>query len=296
MGRIGVWMFVACISMTTLAVADERAAIAELSAAQIVEKNVAARGGLEAWRKIESMVWVGHIERADTSITAAPLPFTLEMRRPGKTRFEIKAQYQMAVRIFDGIHGWKLNLSRSGQPELQPYTTEELRFAQNGFAIDGPLVDYQAKGIKVTLEGLDEIEGHRAYRLNVQPPSGGSNHVWVDAQTFLDIKYDRASRNAQGVPGSVSVYYRNYQTIDGLQIPLMLENGRGTNKVTDKMVIDRVMLNPPLDKHMFDKPRVPEQRHAVDRGSPKTLRSVPSWPEGLPKSNLRSVSGSAGWQ
>ena len=60
-----------------------------LSVEEIIERNVSARGGLEAWRKVGTMLWVGHIESAH-----APAPsmlFTLAQQRPNKTRFEIDA-------------------------------------------------------------------------------------------------------------------------------------------------------------------------------------------------------------
>lgn len=259
MRRIAVWVLASCIS--TIAVADEPVVAPELTAAQIVEKNVAARGGLEAWRKIRSMVWVGHIERPNTD--ASSLSYVLEQKRPNKTRFEIKTQNQKWVRIYDGAHGWKLRPTSNGKPDLQPYTTEELSSAQNGQGIDGPLMDYQAKGIAVILDGVDDVEGNKAYRLNVKFPSGASNHVWIDAQTFLEVKYDRQSRNAIGQTGTVSVYYRDYRTMEGLQIPFTIESGVGAGKVADKMLIDKILLNPPLEDQMFAKPNVPWKSNAV---------------------------------
>jgi hypothetical protein len=262
----------------------------ELTAAQIVEKNVAARGGLEAWRKIQSMVWVGHIERPNTD--APSLPYVLEQKRPNKTRFEIKARNQTWVRIYDGARGWKLRPARNGMPEVVPYTTVELLSAQNGQGIDGPLMDHQAKGIAVTLEGVDDVEGNKAYRLNVKFPSGASNHVWIDAQTFLEVKYDRQSRNATGQTGTVSVYYRDYRSMEGLQIPFTIESGAGTGKLADKMMIDKILLNPPLEDQMFAKPNVPLKRNAVsiDTTTPQSVRrvvkQVPSLPTGLSRSNF----------
>jgi len=294
MNKLAAWMLLTFLSMA--AVADEIGAANELSAAQIVEKNVAARGGLEAWRKIQTMVWVGHIESANAP--APNLPFVLELKRPDKMRFEIKAQNQVGVRIYDGTHGWKLRPARNGQPELQPYTAEELSFAQNGHGIDGPLIDYQAKGIAVTLDGVDEIEGHKAYRLSVKLPSGNSHHVWVDAQTFLDIKYDRESRNALGMQGSVSVFYRDYRAIEGLQVPFLVESGAATTKLTDKMVIDRILLNPPLEDQIFAKPRVAGARNGVsiDTGSQQALRQTSSLPRELPWLSSPKISGSTGAQ
>lgn len=249
------------VGISSAVLASEPGAVPELTASQIVEKNITAKGGLDAWRKIQTMVWAGHIE-AENAHTPS-LPFVLEMKRPNKTRFEIRAQSQAAMRVFDGSHGWKLRPASNGMPELQPYTAEELSFAQDGQVIDGPLMDYQAKGVDVTLGGVDEVDGHKAYRLNVKLPSGTSHHVWIDTQTFLDIKSDRESRNAFGQPGTVSVFYRDYRAIEGLQIPLTIETGAGSVKATSKMVIDKVVLNPPLEDGTFSKPSVPGRRNVV---------------------------------
>jgi hypothetical protein len=236
-----------------------------LNAAQIVEKNVAARGGAEAWRKIQTMVWVGHVESANVAVPT--LPFVLELKRPNKTRFEITALNQVAVRVYDGINGWKLRPTRSGKPDLQPYTSDELKFAHEEQVIDGPLIDYQAKGIAVSLDGTDEIEGRKAYRLNVRLPSGISHHVWVDAQSFLDIKYDRESRNVIGQSATVSVFYRNYQTVEGLQIPATIETGVGAVQPKNRLVIEKIALNPPLEDWRFGKPGTQGRNNAVSIGA-----------------------------
>jgi len=285
MKKITLYALAACFS--TLAVAGEPVNAPGLTVSQIVEKNVAARGGIEAWRKLQSMVWVGHIESANTP--APSLTFVLEMKRPDKSRFEIKAQNQSSVRMFDGTHGWKLHPTGNGKPDVQPYTAEELSFARDWQGIDGPLIDYQAKGIAVALDGMDEVEGHKAYRLSVKMPSGNGHHVWIDSQTFLDLKYDRQSRNSMGQSTAVSVFNRNYQTIEGLQLPLIIESGTDATKATDKMVIDRISLNPPLSDQMFAKPNVSGRSKAamVDirplQSTPPVIRSSTSRPLELPK-------------
>lgn len=292
MRRIAALVLAGCVS--TVALANDAAVGTELTAAQIIEKNVVARGGLEAWRKIQTMVWLGHIERANAG--ASSLPYVLEQKQPNKTRFEIKAQNQMGVRVYDGAHGWKVRPARNGMPGLQPYTAEELSSAQEGQGIGGPLMDYQAKGIAVTLDGVDEIEGQKAYRLSVKFPSGTTNHVWIDAKTFLETKYDRQSRNALGQTGTGSVYYHNYRAIEGLQIPLMIESRSDEVKATDKMVIDKVFLNPPLDDELFVKPIVPGRSNAVlvNAVAPQPGWKSPSMPTRFPMLNSRPSPDSGG--
>lgn len=282
--RIAVWAFAACAAVCTSACplaaaqAQEPAAGQSsepgLSAAQIVEKNVAARGGADAWRKIQTMIWIGHVESANVAVPT--LPFILEMKRPNKTRFEITALNQVAVRVYDGTHGWKLRPTRTGKPDLQPYTPDEQKFAHEEQVIDGPLIDYQAKGVAVSLEGMDDIEGHKAYRLSVRLPSGASHHVWIDAETFLDLKYDRETRNAIGQSATISVFYRNYQSIEGLQIPAVIETGMGTTLPKNKLVIEKIALNPPLEDWRFAKPGTQGRNGAVtiDVGSSQAARAT----------------------
>jgi hypothetical protein len=243
------------------ALGAEAASPPELTAEQIVEKNVAARGGAEAWRKVQTMAWLGHMESADAPVRN--VAFALEQKRPNKTRFELNAMGQKTLRVFDGSHGWKVRAARDGSPDVQPFTPQELRFAQGSIVIDSPLIDHDAKRVAVELDGVDQVEGRKAYRLILRTPSGERHNVWIDAKTFLDVKYDRTSYNAAGQAGTVSVVYRDYKTVDGLQIPSTIETGVGSGKAPDRMVIEKISLNPPLDDRMFARPGGPRRRNMV---------------------------------
>ena len=224
---------------------------AKPTAAEIVAKNVAARGGLEAWRKVQTMVWIGHIESAHTPLPK--LPFTLEQKRPNRTRLEINAAGEKSMRVFDGVRGWRLRVQH-GRPDVQPYTPQEARFAQTARGIDGPLIDSAAKGYPVTVESVDEIGERKTYHLSVRLPKGGNEDVWVDTKTFLDVRYDRIADRPAGAQRRVSVTYGDYRPVDGLQIPFLIQTGTGSGTSPDRMQIERVVLNAPLDDAMFESP------------------------------------------
>jgi hypothetical protein len=236
-----------CVTAGALA----RAPAAKLSAEQIVEKNVAARGGLEAWRKIQTMIWFGHIESAH-----APMPsvqFILQQERPNKIRFEINAMGDKTLRVFDGRQGWKLRASR-GRPDVSPYTLEEVRFEQSGPGIDGVLIDYSAKGSSVEVAGVDDLDKRQAYHLVLRTASGEVQQVWVDTQTFLEVRYDRTAPAAADASRTVTVVYRDYHTFEGVKIPSVIETGGKTGNTPDRMVIEKVVLNPRLDAGTFSEP------------------------------------------
>jgi hypothetical protein len=256
---------------------------AKLSAAQIVDRNVAARGGLQAWRKVQTLSLEGkmgaggnqratlHVPIANSKEVAdtlphrraeeTQLPFLLELQRPRKMRMELQFKGQTAVQVYDGSNGWKFRpyLNRH---EFEPFSQEELKIASNQEDLDGPLVDYAAKGTRVELDGTDTVEGRDTYRLKLIEKSGHTFHVWVDAETFLETKIEGQPRTLDGAEHPVEVYYRDYRAVDGLQIPFVLEtrvlpvakNGLGlrdTPVPPEKIVIEKVLVNPKLDGKLF---------------------------------------------
>ena len=272
------------VALAAAAVAGPKATVTSLSAEQIVARNVAARGGLEAWRRVGTMVWVGHIQSAHAPV--ASMPFTLEQQRPNKTRFEISALGQKSVRVFDGTQGWKLRAAQNaGRPDAQPFAAEELKFARAGEGIDGPLIDSAAKGNLVTLEGLDEIEGHTAYRLEVRLLAGERDRLWIDAKSFLDIRCDRVvdGPGPAGLPRKVvTLLYRDYKTFDGLKMPAVIETSGDAHSPPDRMVIERVLLNPPLGPWAFVNPATQRTRLRAwpvpAMANPATQATVPVRP------------------
>jgi len=226
----------------------------------LVARNAAARGGVEAWKKITEMAWSGRVETA----TRPNLPFVLEQKRPGKSRFEITADQQKTVRVFDGSQGWKLKFSAtSPRPDIQPFSADEVAFARNAPLIDGPLMDFAARGYPVVLEAPEQVQGKRAYRLRVEMPSGQVQRVWVDARSYLEIRLDRPSRGSDGRAFTVSMYFDNYKSFDGLTMPMTIETRNETSNAADRIIIERIALNPTLEDRLFEQPRPTASRRGV---------------------------------
>ncbi|KWA37530.1 hypothetical protein WT41_00660 [Burkholderia territorii] len=237
----------------------QAASAAHMGVAQIVERNVAARGGLQAWRAISTMKMTGELDAGGKKNVR--LPFTLTLKRPNKTRFEITVMSQKAVRMFDGREGWKQG-ANGGSASMRPYTIDEARSASDEQVIDGPLIDHGAKGIGITLDGIDQIDGHDAYRLALKLPSGALRHVWIDSRTFLDVKLDREVRGPHG-PVTVEARYGDYRRVGELQIPFRIESGAPSTAHKDVLVIDKISLNPPLDDAIFTRPASSGRRRPV---------------------------------
>jgi hypothetical protein len=273
---------------------------AKLSAAEVITKNVAARGGLEAWRAVQTMslsgkTGAGGNQRATLRVPTQGqatvvtqkieqpelpsrrveevfLPFLMELARPHKMRFELKFAGQTALQVYDGVNGWKLRpyLNRL---QVEPYTADEMKVASMQSELDGPLVDYAAKGTRIESDGMEKVEDRDTYKLKLTLKSGAVTHVWVDAQTFLEAKMEGQPRRLDGIYHPVEIYYRDYRNVNGLQIPFALETRvlpvtktarglRDTPVPPEKTLIEKVVINPKFDAGLFAKPAIPTKSAA----------------------------------
>ncbi len=168
--------------------------------------------------------------------------------------------------MYDGANGWKLRpyLNRL---DVEPYTDQELKLASTQADLDGPLVDYVAKGSHVELAGMENVNDRSNYKLKVTTKSGQVQHIWIDAETFLETKVEGQPRRLDGRVHPVEVYYRDYRTVSGLQIPFVLETHvlpvedagkaiKGPSYPPESILIDKVTVNPKLDASLFTKPQI----------------------------------------
>lgn len=229
------------------------AAPANFSAEQVVEKNVAARGGLAAWRGVQTLTLEGQVDAGGKP--SHSLPYVLKQKRPHLSRLEIIFKDQVSLQVYDGKQGWKLRpfLNRI---EVEAYTPEEARQAVAADDLDGALIDYAAKGNQVSLAGTESVEGHPAYKLAVKHHDGGVHHVWVDAGSFLELKAEGEKRKLDGRPHDVSIYFRDWKSEHGLMIAHTTDTVVEATKqpAPYRMTITKVSVNDVLDDKLFQKP------------------------------------------
>jgi hypothetical protein len=231
--------------------ATEAVALPSLGVEQIVERSIAASGGLQAWRAVNTMVMSGQIEVGGKK--NATLPFTMTMKRPRMSRFEVRFEGQTAFQVYDGAQGWKVR-PFLGREEVDPYTPDEARQAANASELDGLLVDHAQRGTKVALAGAEKVEGHGAYKLKLTLKDGSQRLMWIDASTFLQVKVEGDPRKFDGKMRPVFVFLRDYRSENGLKVPHVIETTVQGAKQTHKMTIERVSVNAPVDTALFAKP------------------------------------------
>jgi hypothetical protein len=236
---------------------------------EIVEKNIAARGGLAAWHDVQSLTYQGTIDAGGKP--AHELPFVLKQKRSHKSRLEIVFRDQTALQVYDGSQGWKVRpfLNRN---EVESYTPAEAKLAARADDLDGPLMDYQKKGTKIALAGTEQIDGHQAYKLQLTSRDGTKRNLWIDAASFLEIKMDGEPRKLDGRMRTVQMYFKDFRSEQGLNIPHLQETAVAGVKDPYKMTITKVSVNDGLDDALFGKPRL----QAVVTNTPATPAASPA--------------------
>ncbi len=132
---------------------------------------------------------------------------------------------------------------------------KKLKSAATDADLDGLLIDYAAKGSKVELAGVESVEGRNAYKLKVTDKTGYARHVWVDAESFLEVKVEGTQRRLDGKYHPVATYLRDYRSVNGLTMPYVEETAVEGVKDREKIVIEEIVSNPKLDASRFAMPR-----------------------------------------
>lgn len=285
---VGAWL-----PLTLMAATVVKTDAPRLTATQILEKHFAARGGTHAWEAVQTMSWTGKMEAgvADSAARSAAyvqnqfrrggklahatkaatqkgpeagpaeaaaqqvqLPFVFELKRPGKSRVELEFAGKTAVQVYDGKSGWMLRpyLNRT---DWEPFTAEQAQAQASVPELEGPLFDSAAKGTKVEMEGVEQVDGRSAYNLKLTLKNGDVRHVWIDAHSFLDVKVEGTPRRLDGKMRAVWVYQRDFRSVQGLMVPFALDTAVEGYRGEHKMVIDKVAVNPKLDDALFERPK-----------------------------------------
>ena len=265
------------------------AAAPSLSVSQVVERHIAARGGTQSWHAVQTLSVTGKMEagtgdavarseviahqglgatvkkqRADiaakggtaTAPTQVLLPFRLEMKRPHRSRLEVDFAGKTAVQVYDGQNGWKYRpfLNRS---DVEPFTAEEVKYEAAHNDMDDPLLDYASKGTQVELAGVEMVAGHSAYKLKLTLKGGESQNVWIDAQSFLDVKIQGVPHTLDGRSRDVWVYQRDFRSVQGgVKMPFEYETVIDGGNQSHRMLIETITVNRTLDDSRFAKPQV----------------------------------------
>lgn len=220
----------------------------ELTVEEVVSRHVEARGGLESWRAVHSLTLTG--KYTAFGVTA---PFKLQRERPDHLRFEHRQGPHDVVLASDGETSWWINpwMGIDWPAELP---VAETRTLLADSYLDNALIDYQAKGNQVVLEGRDRFEGTPTYRLKVTLANGLEETWHLDARTFLEVAVIGTIGDF-GTELECQTYFSDFRKAGNLVLPFHTEREYGIRFRV--MEVETVEINPQIPPDAFRFPPPP---------------------------------------
>jgi len=220
---------------------------------EIIAKNIQARGGMEKLKAVKTIRYTG-------KMTVGPgleVPATMEQKRPNSVRLEFTVQGLTGIQGYDGKTGWMI-MPFGGKKDPEAMGEDDLKAIAEQADFDGPLVDYKAKGSKVELLGKEAVEGTDAYKLKVTLKSGDVTTIYLDADSYLEIK-NESKRTIRGAERESESSIGDYKEVEGLVIPFSIEAGMKGNPQKQKITMEKVEINPAIDDSRFKMPEVKKE-------------------------------------
>ncbi len=219
----------------------------ELQLDQILERNYQARGGLEKIKAVRSFRML-----MDFNIKGVGYPMTIEARRPACFRAELNVGGATMIQAFDGKTGWVVNALATNN-HVRMMGKAELTQIENQADMDGPLVDWKAKGHKIELLGREHFPEGDFIKLKITMRGGQDFVSYLDAKTFLEMK-QVTTRTVDGKAVEGESTFGDYRAVDGLVFPFKMETGAKGTERHQTITVKRIELNPELDDQRFAEP------------------------------------------
>lgn len=215
---------------------------------ELIARNIEARGGRERMKSVQTMRMTGRMSPGP----GMEAPIRLELKRPDRIRMEVTFQGMTAVQAYDGKAGWQV-APFAAKTEPEPMSAEDVQQAVEQADIDGPLVDYRAKGHAVELMGKEQVDGSDAWKLKLTLKNGTVRYVYLDAESLLEIK-TASKRTIRGVDVEVEGRLGDYREVGGLRFPYLIQSGAKGRPQRQSVTVDKIELNLTLEDARFRMP------------------------------------------
>lgn len=231
--------------MLLLALVLTASIAAAMDAPELIAKATEAMGGAKL-KAIQSQKATGKFVAQGMEI-----PFTMVTARPGRLRVDAAVMGMSIIQCFDKTSGWSIN-PMTGSKDPVPMGDLEVKGMKLQSDMDGPFVNWEAKGFAVEYLGQEDVEGTSCYGLRLDTKQDIVMDYWFDADSFLvvkqntKIKVDQSEMETQNYPS-------DYRQQDGVTIPFALQTRKG-DQVLNQMVVEKVEFGVAVDDAMFAMP------------------------------------------
>jgi hypothetical protein len=216
---------------------------------ELVAKNIEAKGGATAVHDLQTLRLTGKMLVQEGQIQ---LTFMQIKKRPDEARTEASLQGMTQIEAYDGKEGWKIS-PFFGRKDPERMSADDVKALVEDTEMDGPLIDWQAKGNALEYLGTEDVDGTPAHKLKVTRKNGDVSFVYLDPDHFLEIRV-LTQRTRHGAYEEVETDLGDYEKAGGVFVPTSIEFGRKGGPDKQRVIIDKAEANVPVDDTIFHFP------------------------------------------
>ena len=222
----------------------------QLTVDELVAKNIEAKGGATALHDLQSLRLTGKL-LVDMG-GQIELAYLQIKKRPDEVRTEVSLQGMTQIEAYDGKEGWKVS-PFFGRKDPERMSADDVKALIEDSEIDGALVDWQTKGSSVEYLGTEDVDGTPAHKLKVVRKNGDVSFVYLDPDHFLEIRI-LTERTRHGAQEEEETDLGDYEKAGSVFVPTSIEFGRKGAPDKQRIIIDKVEANVPVDDAVFHFP------------------------------------------
>jgi len=215
------------------------------TAGEIVQKYANAMGGLENFNKIKTIKMSGTVATQGMN-----LPITIQIINGKAMRSDVEVMGQSVTNAYKDGKGWKIN-PFAGAASATDATATELSDMKNQSFLANQLMDYKSRGSKVELEGQEDINGSKAYKIKFTDSDNKVTIYDIDPTTFLAVKVV-GKRDIMGQETEIETYLTEPKEFGGVKFNTAITQKIG-GQTFQEIHLDKFEVNVPIDEKIFDK-------------------------------------------
>ncbi|MDX9694713.1 MAG: pitrilysin family protein [Bacteroidales bacterium] len=219
-------------------VKEEQKVFVQITAEEVIAKYIDALGGKENLEKIESFV-----KKANTSMSGMTINLVTYKKAPNKFAMEMYMNKNMMQKqSFNGEKG-KIK-GFQGEKEITGEDLEELKIS----AVFNQELKYNELGIKLSLDGVEKIEGEDAFKVIVLMPNGKKTIDFYSLATGLKIQSRETIVTPQGEFVQTQSF-SDYREVNGIKFPFLIKASGIQNM---ELITESVEINIEIKDEIFN--------------------------------------------
>lgn len=206
---------------------------------EIIAKNIAARGGLEKLKNLKTII-------VESSINAQGMEIPIKVTMMHNTGFKMDMSLMgmdnyMLVNKKEGVQFFPIR----GQTTPEALPEDMVKNFVTKFDLQGEFIDTKEKGINLTLQGEEDVDGTMCFKILCVFPNKTEKRIFIDKESYQVIKEVEKSI-VNGKEMEESSEYSNFQTVDGYTMAYNASGQMGMMKTT------KLQVNPKIEPSFFE--------------------------------------------